>query len=105
MVSLSDIKGAEQVIGVEYTDAERAQMVDTLEGMIGLARARRGLPLPNSAPSASRFDPRLPSTRMPPAEGRVKFAIPETSAPPSAADDIAFATRVSAFRLDRRRAR
>jgi Asp-tRNA(Asn)/Glu-tRNA(Gln) amidotransferase A subunit family amidase len=99
VVSLSDIKGAEQVVGVEYTDAERAQMVDTLEGMIGLARARRGLPLPNSAPSASRFDPRLPSTRMPPAEGRVKFAIPETSAPPSAADDIAFATvsRLSAW--------
>ena len=68
MVSIADIEGAERLLGVVYTTAEREQMVGNLEGQIASAIARRNFPFDNSMPTATRFDPRLPNFRMP---GRV----------------------------------
>jgi hypothetical protein len=59
------IAAAERLMGVEYTPAERAQMLDNLEGQIGQALARRAVPLANNVPMAMRFDPRLPGFAMP----------------------------------------
>ena len=49
------IQAAEGLMGVQYTQAERAQMLDNLEGQIVSAKARRGVTLANSVPMALRF--------------------------------------------------
>jgi hypothetical protein len=59
-ITIETIEAAENLLGVDYTPAERQLMLDNLEGQIELARARRALTLANSVPMASRFDPRLP---------------------------------------------
>jgi len=65
MITADSIAAAEALVGLAYTPAEREQMVGNLEGQIAAAVARRGVPLANDMPMASRFDPRLPTTRMP----------------------------------------
>ena len=92
MISPSDIEAAERIFGVAYSAAERGQMVENMEGQIALALARRATPFANSSPTASRFDPRLPSFRMPPARGLVRFRTPASAAAPQDDVDVAFAT-------------
>ena len=88
-LSISDIEAAERLLGIEYTPAERAQMVGNLEGQIVSAKFRRGVPLANSVPMASRFDPRLPGFGMP-GQGALSFSVSTT--PLAASDeDIAYA--------------
>jgi hypothetical protein len=60
MITLADIEAAERLVGIAYTASERSQMVGNLAGQIESARKRRDVPLANSMPMASRFDPRLP---------------------------------------------
>ena len=85
------------MLGVGYTPAERAQMLDNLEGQIASAAARRAVRLENGAPMASRFDPRLPETRVP-APGPLVFSAIEAPCP-SGEEDISFAplTHLSAW--------
>ncbi|HEY1940882.1 MAG TPA: amidase [Roseiarcus sp.] len=90
MISLSDLEAAERVLGVAYTEAERSQIVGNIEGQIGLAVASRAARLTNAAPTATRFDPRLSSFRMPTATA-LRFARPAPSQPPQDDVDIAFA--------------
>ncbi|MBK5928605.1 amidase [Rhodobaculum claviforme] len=88
---LDDIAAAERLLGVTYTPAERAQMLDNLEGQIASAVARRGVRLSNDVPMASRFDPRLPGFRPPAAPGRVRFSAADPGPLPDSDTDIAFA--------------
>jgi Asp-tRNA(Asn)/Glu-tRNA(Gln) amidotransferase A subunit family amidase len=64
-IKLDMIAAAERLMGVEYTQAEREQMLDNLEGQIASAVQRRAVPLANTVPMAMRFDPRLPGFVMP----------------------------------------
>ncbi len=92
------IAAAERLMGVEYTAAERLQMLDNLEGQITQALARRAVPLANRVPMASRFDPRLPGFAMP--HGADLLRLSPVSAPlPANDEDIAFApvTHLSAW--------
>ena len=91
MTTLADIEAAERILGIAYTANERSQMVGNLAGQIESARARRDVPLPNTMPMASRFDPRLPSFRMPAPQGPLRFSAPEPSPVPRGDSDIAFA--------------
>ena len=86
----ADVEAAERVVGVAYTDRERAQLAGSLEGQIAAARARRAHDLPYDAPPALRFDPRLPGFSMPapPAPPRPDPA----PGPPPGDEDLAFAT-------------
>src|SRR4051794_6947436 len=59
------LSAAEQLLGVRYTDAERAQMRDNLAEQVELAVRRRTVKLPNALPPAALFDPRLPGFTMP----------------------------------------
>ena len=52
-------------MGVAYTDAERALMLDNIAAQIDLARQRRAAPMPLALPPATRFDPRPPGFAMP----------------------------------------
>ena len=91
MTTLADIEAAERILGIAYTANERSQMVGNLVGQIKSARARRAVPLSNTMPMASRFDPRLPSFRMPAPQGPLRFSAPEPSPVPRDDSDVAFA--------------
>lgn len=54
------LEACEDVLGVEYTDAERTQIAKTFDEQLALSRAREGTEIPNALAPASRFDPRLP---------------------------------------------
>jgi len=54
------IRSAESLLGVEFTDAERAQMAESLSGGQDNLQALRAFDKPNSLAPATVFDPRLP---------------------------------------------
>ena len=92
VISTADIEGAERLMGVGYTDAERRQMLENLDGQIASALARRKIRLENSMPAASRFDPRPPNFRRPAPQGPLRFTRPAWRPLPSDEEDIAFAS-------------
>jgi Asp-tRNA(Asn)/Glu-tRNA(Gln) amidotransferase A subunit family amidase len=92
VVSIADIEGAERLMGIAYTVAERAQMVGNLEGQIASSVARRKFRLDNSMPTASRFDPRPPSFSMPTPQGPPRFSRPAPLPLPEDKADVAFAS-------------
>lgn len=97
-ITAETIAAAEQVMGLAYTARERAQMLDNLDGQIASAVQRRAVPLANSVPMASRFDPRLPGFAMP--HGADALRLSAVDAPlPKDDTDIAFApvTHLSAW--------
>ncbi|MBC7479234.1 MAG: amidase [Pseudorhodobacter sp.] len=84
------IAAAEAVMGVNYTQGERQQMLDNLEGQITSALQRRAVPLANSVPMAMRFDPRLPGFAMPHGADALRLSA-VTAGLPDNDEDIAFA--------------
>lgn len=90
-ITIKDIVGAEKLIGVAYTQAERQQMLGGLDGQIDSARACRAVRLENDEPMATRFDPRLPGFAMPALAGPLRFSKPPLTDLPDQEADIAFA--------------
>ncbi|WP_227270448.1 amidase [Roseobacter weihaiensis] len=89
-----DIAAAEKLMGVEYTPAERDQMVSNLEGQLLSAMARREVVLDNATPMACRFDPRLPGFTMPHAMDSLRPSDASVALPGNE-EDIAFAPLTS----------
>lgn len=85
------IAAAERLLGVAYTPAERALMLDNLEGQIAAATSRRALALPNAAPPATRFDPRLPGFPPLPPQRPLRASDTDPGPLPAAEADIAYA--------------
>ncbi|MBZ9935694.1 amidase [Mesorhizobium sp. BR1-1-16] len=98
MITLESIAAAEDLLAIRYTPAERAQMLDNLEGQIASAVARRAVVLDNTVPMASRFDPRLPTTPVPSPQTEPVYSSVTTPCPDDDTD-IAFAplTHLSAW--------
>jgi Asp-tRNA(Asn)/Glu-tRNA(Gln) amidotransferase A subunit family amidase len=92
VISIADIEGAERLMGVAYTAAERNQMLANVDGQIALAVERRKFRLENPMPMASRFDPRLPTFRMPAPQGPLRFTRSAPRSVPHDDADIAFAS-------------
>lgn len=90
-ITIKDIAGAEKLMGVAYTQAERQQMLENLDGQIESARARRVVRLGNDEPMATRFDPRLPTFAMPAPAGSLLFSKRPLTELPDEEADIAFA--------------
>lgn len=90
-ITAETIAAAERLVGLAYTPAEREQMLGNLDGQIESARARRAVRLANSAPTASRFDPRLPGFRMPAQAAALRRSAPSGAPLPESDEDIAFA--------------
>ncbi len=89
-ITLDIIAAAERMMGVNYSQTERQQMLDNLEGQIASAIARRSVTLENAVPMALRFDPRLPGFTMP--HGADALGVSIVAMPlPAADEDIAFA--------------
>lgn len=88
----SPVAGGEQLVGVSYTDAQRAQMAGALEQQLRSVQTLRAFEKPNSLAPATVFDPRLPGKAYPTAaEGGVRHRSVPLGAKPSE-EDIAFAT-------------
>ena len=85
------IAAAERVMGVRYTEAERALMQGNLAPQIESARKRRELDFPNDLAPATRFDPRLPGFRAPAAQRPLCWSEPDPGTLPQGDEDIAFA--------------
>ncbi|SHF98374.1 Asp-tRNAAsn/Glu-tRNAGln amidotransferase A subunit [Kaistia soli DSM 19436] len=98
MITTESIAAAEDLLAIRYTPAERAQMLDNLEGQIASAVARRAVVLDNAMPTASRFDPRLATTPVPPPQTKPVYSSVAAACPAEDAD-IAFAplTHLSAW--------
>jgi Asp-tRNA(Asn)/Glu-tRNA(Gln) amidotransferase A subunit family amidase len=65
VISVESIAAAESLVGVTYTDSERAMMAESIAAQVELARQRRAVALPETLAPATRFDPRLPGFAMP----------------------------------------
>jgi len=85
------IAAAERLMGVCYTEAERALMQGNLAPQIENAQKRRALDFPNDLAPATRFDPRLPGFRAPAPQGPVRWSEPDPGPLPANDEDIAFA--------------
>ncbi len=86
------VAGAEKIVGITYTEAQRAQMAGALEQQLLSVQTLRAFEKPNSLAPATVFDPRLPDKSYPTAaEGGVRLRTVPLGAKPSE-DDIAFAT-------------
>jgi Asp-tRNA(Asn)/Glu-tRNA(Gln) amidotransferase A subunit family amidase len=81
---------AERLFGIQYTEAERSQMLDNLADQIEWSVRRRAVKLPNALPPATVFDPRLSGFKMP---AQRRMNIPRIAPPlPADDEDIAFAS-------------
>ncbi len=85
-----DVAGALAASGLAFTLRERRQMLRGLDEFIIAAKARRAVNLPNSAPMALRFDPRLGGFAMPVPPAGVTLP-PVARGLPDDDADIAFA--------------
>jgi Asp-tRNA(Asn)/Glu-tRNA(Gln) amidotransferase A subunit family amidase len=88
-ITAATIAAAEALLGVRYSEAERALMLDNFAPQIELALCRRAMALPAGLGPAHRFDPRLPGFAMPEATGFLWA--PGDQPLPARDDDIAFA--------------
>ncbi|MFC2969583.1 amidase [Acidimangrovimonas pyrenivorans] len=94
-ITPEDIAAAERLMGIAYTARERAQMTGNMAGQIDSAIARREVSLPNAAPMALRFDPRLPNFAMPAPEGVLRYSGSDPGPVPDNPEDVAFAPLTS----------
>ena len=91
MLTSDDIKSAEKLTGVTYTEQERLQILEVLEGQLLATKARRDVSFAQGTSPALRFDPRLPDFSMPTnvAKPRLKATVGPL---PERDEDIAFAS-------------
>ena len=67
-ITADTLAAAERVMGIEYTDPERALMAEGVAAQMELARQRRAVALPATLAPATRFDPRPPGFAFPDAK-------------------------------------
>ncbi len=91
LASKDDLGIAEKLIGLNYTNDERAVIYDGIEGMVDRIRTRRtNAPLENKDTPALIFDPRLPERKYPAQKNTVTLAASGAGAVPNDTD-VAFA--------------
>lgn len=88
-----DVKGAERVLGVAYTDDQRKDFIDNFARQHAAVEAVRTHEFGNGQAPAPAFEPRLPGVTYAPQDNRVVITANRTSLP-SSEDDIAFASVV-----------
>ena len=86
------IKAAEKLMGADYTDTERSQMAETVEGMVSaIQRRRENVTLHNQDAPALVFDPRIPGHTYPAQSNTVRVTKTDISVPDKDTD-IAFSS-------------
>ncbi|MBI4539212.1 MAG: amidase [Gemmatimonadetes bacterium] len=64
-ITRETVAAAEALHGLEFTDAERELMLESLNERLALYEQLRSVAVPNSVPPAVQFDPVLPGTELP----------------------------------------
>ncbi|MFN8420335.1 MAG: amidase, partial [Anaerolineae bacterium] len=90
-VSPSAISGAEELLGLTFTDAERQLMAEDVAEQRDSYAAIRAVALDNSVPPAVRFDPRLPDAVFPLARKPIVRSTVELPPIPANLEELAFA--------------
>lgn len=90
-VTAGDLADAAKTLGVDFTAAEREQMLAGFEGQLDVIRALRAMEKPNTLAPAQVFDPRLPGVAYPEPENNAVDLVGDAGAKPSADVDIAYA--------------
>ena len=84
------LKQAEQLAGLEFTEAERDRMLQGLNGNLQTYEMLRNVPLPNSVPPAIQFDPLVPGIKLPTVQRPIRFSAPGTTTKPRNLEEVAF---------------
>ncbi len=88
---LDNLMGAEQIMGLNYNNAERETLASELDEQLDTLRALRALKHPNDLPPAQIFDPRLKSQTYASQENKITLKNKDIPTLPTNAEDIAFA--------------
>jgi Asp-tRNA(Asn)/Glu-tRNA(Gln) amidotransferase A subunit family amidase len=94
-ITTDTIREAEKLAGVEYTPAEREQLVKSIGAQVAAVKSIRDLPRPRELQPALIFDPRLPGVSYPPQGNRVVLGKNPIQPLPKNDADIAFAPVVT----------
>ncbi|HVR98484.1 MAG TPA: amidase [Thermoanaerobaculia bacterium] len=102
-ITAQAVADAERLLGLEFTEAERAMMLEGLEELKQGYQALRAVPLDNSVPPAVRFDPLPAGTKLD--LGRAAFRLSDQPAAPVTQDleELAFLPLTQLARLLRER--
>ena len=84
------VKQAEQLAGLEFTDAEREKMVGGLNNMLRSLEQIRSVKLENAVLPAVQFDPVLPGMTFDTAKRRFRYTRPKDVRRPSELERVAF---------------
>lgn len=90
-ITADTIQSAESLFRVDYTDAEREQMLDGIQGWVGRAEALRAMEKPNELAPALTFDPRLPGHTYAEPEAGIRGLPADAGALPADPAGIAYA--------------
>ena len=83
---------AEKLIPIEYTDAERAQLLNGFENQLQSIASLRAQNFENELAPALTFDPRLPGKSFAKQKNEIRIPAPYKKALPTNSEDIAFAS-------------
>ena len=97
-ISLNTIAEAEKLAKIEFTDAERAQILRSIGGVTGLYTVIRGADLANGEGPAEVFDPRLPGMTFDTTRRTPRFRNAKVGPAPTNEQDLAFAPIASLAR-------
>ena len=89
-VTLDMLKAAEKIAGLEFTDAERALLIDGVNQQLTHYEKLRAMPLANSVPSSLRFSPILPGMKFDMTRRPVRVSRPAEFKRPANLEDAAF---------------
>lgn len=81
---------AEQIAGLEFTDAEREGMLRGLNQSLSQYEQLREVPLPNSVPPAIQFDPVPPGMVLPTERRPMRMSPPPDVTRPAKLEEVAF---------------
>jgi hypothetical protein len=81
---------AEKVAGIEFTDAQRDQLVTNLSNRLRNYERIRALEMPNSVAPALHFDPVLPGMSFPSEQRPLRFSRPSPTGRPADLEEVAF---------------
>ncbi len=92
-ITVRTVAEAEKLQGITFTPAERAMMIEGVEGQLETLAAMRAMEMPNDLAPALVFDPKLPRKSIPSQKNELRLS-PVTRAAPKDENDLAFASVV-----------
>ena len=90
-ITTDTIREAEKLLGIAFTEEERAQLATTVAQQVASVAALRQVPRPLDLEPALVFDPRLPGVDYPAQTDRLRTAAGDPGPLPAREQDIAYA--------------